>query len=250
MRRRALVVPAAGRGSRLQIGGAKALVAVNGRPMLDRLLDLYSGYICSAVVIVSPAHEDAIRRHCAPRGSAVRIAVQAAPTGMLDAILAGADAVRASRPERVWITWCDQVGIQPQTIERLASLEDRDPAAAMLLPTVLRSNPYIHFDRDAAGRIASVRQRREGNAMPPAGESDAGLFALSAAAFDALTRFGAAADVGATTAERNFLPFIPWLARTERVVTFESTDPREAIGVNTAEELAAVEAYLRERETL
>ena len=84
--------------------------------------------------------------------------------------------------------------------------------------------------------------------MPEIGESDAGLFALSAAAYDALRQFGAGAEIGDRTAERNFLPFIPWLARTHRVVTFACTDVREAIGVNTAAELAAVEAYLRSRE--
>ena len=246
--RRVLVIPAAGRGSRLQTAGAKALAAVNGRPMIDRLLDMYAEYTDSAVVVASPAHEVEIRRHCAAQGRAVRIAVQPAPTGMLDALLAAADAVRASDAQRVWITWCDQVAIHPDTIARLAALEASVPDAAVTLPTVRRRDPYIHFDRDASGRIVSVRHRREGDAMPAVGESDAGLFALSSAAFDALQRFGASANAGRTTAERNFLPFIPWLARTERVVTFECTDPREAIGVNTAEDLAATEQYLRERD--
>ena len=51
----------------------------------------------------------------------------------------------------------------------------------------------------------------------------------------------------AGTGERNFLPFIPWIAARAPVVTFPCTDEREAIGVNTPEELALVEEYLKER---
>jgi hypothetical protein len=49
------------------------------------------------------------------------------------------------------------------------------------------------------------------------------------------------------TRERNFLPFIPWLARTHAVVTFPCEHPMEAIGVNTPEDLARVERYLQQR---
>jgi bifunctional N-acetylglucosamine-1-phosphate-uridyltransferase/glucosamine-1-phosphate-acetyltransferase GlmU-like protein len=53
---------------------------------------------------------------------------------------------------------------------------------------------------------------------------------------------------GRGTAERNFLPFLAWAdSRGERVVTFPATDPREAIGVNDANDLARVEDYLRSR---
>jgi len=44
--------------------------------------------------------------------------------------------------------------------------------------------------------------------------------------------------------ERNFLPFIPWIARTETVTTFAAHDPMEAVGVNTPDELVKVERYL------
>jgi molybdopterin-guanine dinucleotide biosynthesis protein A len=39
---RALIIPAAGRGSRLGTSTPKALVPINGRPMLDHLADLYA----------------------------------------------------------------------------------------------------------------------------------------------------------------------------------------------------------------
>ena len=121
--------------------------------------------------------------------------------------------------------------------------------STVTLPTCRRAEPYIHFDRDEGGRITHVRHRREGEAMPAVGEGDAGLFALSAAAYlDELPRYAAAPDAaGRVTGERNFLPFLAWMERTGRVTTFPCLDPEESIGVNTPADLAAIEAYLARR---
>ena len=45
--------------------------------------------------------------------------------------------------------------------------------------------------------------------------------------------------------ERNFLPFIPWIARTETVTTFPAESQMEAVGINTPQDLVLVEQYLR-----
>ncbi len=247
---RVLVVPAAGVGSRL--GGAvpKLLVPVAGVPMIDRILDLYRAHVAHVVVVVSPAAAADVRRHLDAHGTAGSIACveQPAPTGMLDAILLASPVVHRCEPASVWITWCDQVAVCASTIEQLVSYTRRRPPAALVMPTAVREHPYIHLERDAAGRIARVRHRREGDEMPAVGESDIGLFALSAVAFnELLPQYARDVDVGGGTGERNFLPFIPWLAGAYDVVTFPCTDPMEAVGVNTPEELRVVEGYLRQR---
>jgi len=140
------------------------------------------------------------------------------------------------------VTWCDQIGVRPDTLERIASAE---AGTDLTFPVVEREAPYIHFDRDAAARIVGVRQRREGQPMPDRGESDMGVFSLSSdAAFNHLAAFAGTARPDGSTGERNFLPFIPWLARISTVATVEATDPMEAVGINTPAELAAVEAWL------
>lgn len=222
----------------------KVLVPVAGRPMLEHLLRLYRHHVVGTVVVVNPAALAAVRAYCETQDVDVVTAVQPHPTGMLDAILAAGPEVRALRPDRVWITWCDQLAIRPATLARLAAMEADHGDAAILLPTSHRPEPYIHFARDASGRIAGVLQRREGDAMPPEGESDAGLFSLSAAAFEALDTFDAGTAAGAGTAERNFLPFIPWMAQRDQVLTFPCTNPFEAVGINTPDDLRQVERYL------
>ena len=250
MRRRVLIIPAAGRGTRLRSPLPKPLVPVAGRPMLDLLFALYRPYVDRFVIVANPESERAIRELCATsQPGAVDFAVQHAPTGMLDAILLASDAVRATPAETVWITWADQVAVRRETVAALAWASD-EPGVALALPTLQRAHPYTLLERDGSGRIVRVRYRRENDPMPAAGESEIGVFSLSRDAYlQELPRFAAesAMEPGAATGERNFLPFIPWLGARREVVTFPAMEDVEAVGVNTPDELAIVEAALRRR---
>jgi bifunctional UDP-N-acetylglucosamine pyrophosphorylase / glucosamine-1-phosphate N-acetyltransferase len=249
MTARTLVVPAAGLGSRLGAALPKLLVRVAGIPMIDRLLDAYRGVVSEAVIVVHPSFEPDVRRHLAGSTLPVRVAVQTSPTGMLDAILLARNGLDPAVRGPVWITWCDQVGVSAATIRNLEQHTTQQREAAVVMPTVWRDSPYIHLQRDETDRIVRILQRREGDSMPERGESDMGLFALSAEAYwELLTEYARLSEIGQATSERNFLPFIPWVARRRSVATFPATDPMEAVGVNTPEELRAVEAYLRARE--
>lgn len=243
--RRLLVIPAAGRGSRLGWHGPKALCPVAGRPMLDHLLERYDALVDRFVVIAAPDAQDLIRRHLEPIDDRADCVVQLQPTGMLPAVLCAMAPIEAHAPDEVWITWCDQIAIGAQTVRRLADEMDRHPEAEMIFPTVQQEPPYIHFVRDPRGRIISVRQRREGDEMPAIGESDAGLFALRLSAYvQRLVEYDRGRVEGAGTGERNFLPFIPWLAARTEVRTFAVGDAREAVGINTPADLAVIEDYL------
>jgi bifunctional UDP-N-acetylglucosamine pyrophosphorylase/glucosamine-1-phosphate N-acetyltransferase len=247
MTTRVLIVPAAGLGTRLRSPLPKLLVPVAGVPMIDRLLDLYAGTIDRTIVVSNPDSRGPVEEHLRRRRD-VEVVVQERPTGMLDAVSIGAAAAGGHDPRTVWVTWCDQVGVHPRTVARLARQGDASPATPLIMPTVVKTEPYIHLARDHEGRISRVLHRREGDDMPDTGESDMGLFALSAeACFTLLPRYANEVVAGAGTGERKFLPLIPWVAPHGEVVTFPSEDPEEAIGVNTPEELQAVEAYLQRR---
>ncbi len=245
---RLLVIPAAGRGSRLGWSGPKALCPVGGRPLLAHLFSRYAGIVDRIVVVASPEGLDPIRAYVAAAAPDVQCVVQPAPTGMLPAIQCARDAIEAARPEQVWVTWCDQIAISAATVNRLAREMARKPLAALAFPTVSQSPPYIHFMRDAGGTIVRVLQRREGDDMPSAGESDAGLFALRLDTFlSGLADYDRAAPAGSGTHERNFLPFIPWLASRALVRTFPAASREEAVGVNTPDDVRALEAYFSGR---
>lgn len=247
-----MIIPAAGAGTRLQSTTPKALTPVNGRAMIDHLFDRYRHAVQRIVLVVHPSFEADVRRHVEQMAPAldVQYAQQPEPTGMLDAILLAAPAAQQRPASRVWITWCDQVGVHPDTIGTLRRLSQERPDVSAILPTARQAPPYIHLDRDAEGRITAIRQRREHDQMPEVGESDMGLFSLSPAAyFDLLPKFSSEAAQATATRERNFLPFLPWLEqRGYPVVTFPATNELEAVGINTPDDRRRLEAYLRELE--
>src|SRR5690606_6278478 len=113
------------------------------------------------IVIGAPGFEQLAAPQIRGPSRKVEFAVQAEPTGMLDAILVPHARIAELRPRRIWITWCDQIAVHPATIAALDAASTAVPAPALALPTMRRSDPYIHFDRDADGRIVGVRQRRE-----------------------------------------------------------------------------------------
>lgn len=244
--RRLLLVPAAGRGSRLRADLPKALVPVNGLAMIDHLARLYRDAVAGVVLVVHPAHRERFVEHVRAWPLPAEVAVQDTPTGMLDAVVCGLPAVAAAHASEVIVTWCDQIGVSGATVARLLA---EDPGADVVMPTMRTAPPYVHYPRDPSGRICGVRQRREGDEMPAEGESDIGLFRLSRAAclhwLPAYLAAPESAVVGAASGERNFLPFVPWAAARARVATFAAAAAIEALGVNTPEDLAHMEAHLR-----
>jgi bifunctional UDP-N-acetylglucosamine pyrophosphorylase/glucosamine-1-phosphate N-acetyltransferase len=244
-----LIIPAAGAGTRLHSPIPKVLSPVNGKAMVEYLIERYKRAVQRFVLVVHPSFEADVKNHVAKVAPSldVQFATQPKPTGMLDAILLAEDAMKGTHVERIWITWCDQIGVHPHTIETLERVAWERPDAAAVFPTSRQVSPYIHVDRDADGRIAAIRQRREGDEMPDVGESDMGLFSLSGDAyFNLLPEYGRETTQAAGTRERNFLPFLPWLARRGHpVLTFPSTNDLEAIGINTPDDRRRLEDYLR-----
>jgi bifunctional UDP-N-acetylglucosamine pyrophosphorylase/glucosamine-1-phosphate N-acetyltransferase len=213
--------------------------------MLDHLVALYRPFVDAFALIVHPAFAGEMRAW-ASRHEGIHIAEQAEPTGMLDAILLAAPLARELKPGMIWITWADQIGVLPATLARLADAESG--SAEMIVPTVKTPEPYIHVDRDEAGRIVRIRQRREGDEMPATGESDMGLFAMRYGTFVSdLPAYSASVTRGAGTGERNFLPFVSWLAARSEVATIPCSDPMERVGINTPADLEQVADWLRGR---
>jgi bifunctional N-acetylglucosamine-1-phosphate-uridyltransferase/glucosamine-1-phosphate-acetyltransferase GlmU-like protein len=246
--KRLLIIPAAGKGSRLAMASPKVLVPVNGRPMISYLFQLYRAAVDKFIVVVNPASMNDVRDFSDSVGVDVEYAVQAVASGMLDAILVPLDRVKQLQPHTVWITWCDQIAVEPQTVATLQRVCESIPDGGIALPTITMAMPYIHFDRDSQEKIVAVRQRREGDDMPDLGEADMGLFSLSLHAYcDLLPKFRQCARPGAQSGERNFLPFIPWAGQQIQVQTFPGCHEIEAVGINTRDDLARIEKHLVSR---
>jgi len=238
------VIPAAGRGTRLGFSRPKILYPLGGRPILHWLLDFLVPNCASLVFVLSPEGAGevtaALERRIPRRFT---VAIQETPTGMGDAV---ALALPHVRTRHAAVVWGDQVALRQESVETCMRLHQGPLQPSVTCPTVLRANPYIHFDRDEAGRLVGLRQAREGDAMPVTGESDTGFFCFETTALRRLLdRLRVASDgVGTATREFNLLPVIPLAAQQEVVLTPRVMRLEETVGVNTSEDAAIVEAYL------
>ncbi|NKB64461.1 MAG: hypothetical protein GKR95_20860 [Gammaproteobacteria bacterium] len=195
-------------------------------------------------------------------GLGFEFAYQSQATGMLDAILAPMEQLIKrsgdTRVDQLWITWCDQVGITDQTAKTMHDLFDGAKEPSLIFPTIEKPDPYIHMQRNPAGEIVRVMHKREGDNMPAVGENDCGLFGLSHSTyFKLLRRFSDFLDapssvdnsnqgltIGASTQERNFLPFISWMRGKGTVSTYRAVDDMESIGINTIADAQVLAAKL------
>jgi bifunctional UDP-N-acetylglucosamine pyrophosphorylase/glucosamine-1-phosphate N-acetyltransferase len=240
------VIAAAGKGSRLGFEQPKVLYPVAGRPILAWLLDLLLPYCETAVVVLSPDGRQLVEPVLAQLAPGrFRVAIQPSPTGMGDAVEIG---LREVVTTHTAVLWGDQVALRRESVEAVLRLHQGPLFPDLTIPTVLRADPYIHFERDSMGSIASVLQAREGDPMPAQGESDTGFFCFRSEVLRSLLmkmRESPAAR-GARTAEFNLLPVISQAARTShRVLTPHLMELEETVGINQASDASAVEAYLR-----
>ncbi len=240
------VIPAAGRGTRLGLGIPKIMVEIaDGVTVWHVLHQRLRPYVEHVHVVMSPEGEGPFRALAADliATGAVSVSVQDTPTGMGGAIFGAAPHWEAYGA--ILVVWGDQAGLSPDTVGRVAGAHEK----GFTLPLVPMADPYVEYELDDDGTLLRVRQSREGDACRPGGLSDVGVFCLDTEGLrEEWTRYLGEAAAGARTGEVNFLPFLPYLSaeRNWPLTVVPVTDPDEARGVNTADDLEfARRAHLR-----
>jgi len=243
-----VVVPAAGRGSRLGYHQPKILYPLLGRPILDWLLDAVRATASRFVFVLSPEGRPQIEPYLRETlDRAASVVVQEEPTGMGDAVLLAEPRVAT---EHTLVVWGDQVLLTRTTVEACAAAHQARPAASLTLATVIKRDPYIHFERDAEQRITRVLQARENEIDVECGESDCGLFLFSTQSlFPTLAAVRRdPSSIGASTGEFNLLQTLPHFETgAGSAMTVRIPDPLETTGVNTPEEARIAERELEKR---
>ncbi|NUP77614.1 MAG: NTP transferase domain-containing protein [Nonomuraea sp.] len=237
------VIPAAGRGTRLGHDLPKIMIGVaDGVTVWDVLRERLTPSAAHVHVVVSPSGEGPFTRLVSGRAG-VSVSVQREPTGMGDAIF-GATPYWAGY-DTILVVWGDQANLSAETVRRVVAAH---PGKGLTVPLVAMDDPYVEYEL-AGGELVRVRQSREGEECRPGGLSDIGVFCLATGGLrEAWERYAAGAPRGAATGEVNFLPFLPYLSQVEGlpVTVVPVTDPDEARGINTADDLEfARRAYAR-----
>ncbi|MFE6776290.1 hypothetical protein [Streptomyces sp. NPDC057702] len=161
---------------------------------------------------------------------------QAGMPGMGGAALSALRSLDES-PDDVLIVWADMGMVWAPNLWLSVALHQR-LASRMSFPTKTRTDPYVSTVRDALGQPCDFLFRRQGDAMPPIGESDCGAFVFDVSMLRDLLE-SLASSPRTDAAEIDLLPLVRDIsAAGESRFAFHLASDSESQGVNTIEELA------------
>ena len=240
----AVIILAAGKGTRMKSDLHKVLHPIAGRPMLLHLIASASSLHPEKIVVVTGAGREQVEAAVAPLGIAT--ALQADQLGTGHAVLQAKDALDGFAGD-VLILYGDVPLVAAATMRRmLDALHVPQPPAAVVLG--FRPDDAAAYGRviaDPEGRIVKMVEFKDADATERAETlCNSGLMAARA---DDLWRL--LARVGNNNAAGEYyLPDIVMLAGAEgRFASVIETGAEEVAGVNSRAELAAVEAMWQTR---
>ncbi len=230
-----VIVAAAGRGTRFSDVELKVVAPGRiGVPLVVRVLAALAGLDHRPVVVVNEWTAGRVRQVIDRAGLTAELVVQdSALSGMGGAILT---ALRQypDGPSDVVTAWADMGMVWAPHVWATVAVHQA-LGSPMSFPTKLRSAPYVCLLRDERGAPYRFLFARDGDAMPPVGESDCGSFVFAA------DRLGSALEDAARSqpgAEIGLLPLVEQFHRAGdpayAVHIAASTDSQ---GVNTLREL-------------
>ena len=238
----AVVILAAGKGTRMKSPLPKVLHPLANKPMIAHVLDAVSELKPERGVVVLSKGQDAVAKFVSPW----QAALQDPPLGTAHAVLAARDAL-AGFDGDVLIVYADNPLITTETLRNLcAALHEPTEAAVAMLS--FRPNHPAEYGRvvlDRDGGVARIVEYRDADAETRAMNlCNAGMMAIAGKQLWPLLE-----GVGNDNAKKEYyLTDVVALARQagSRVACVE-TSVEEVVGVNSQAELAAAEAVLQAR---
>jgi bifunctional UDP-N-acetylglucosamine pyrophosphorylase/glucosamine-1-phosphate N-acetyltransferase len=217
----------------------KTLRAVDGVPILVRILDAVRELDPRPVVVVSPDGRAAIDGALRAAGRAAELVVQAAPAGMGDAVRQFDRAADAERAETLVVVWGDMVAVDAGLIRSALAALVRDQLD-LVFPSHLASPPYTLVIRGERGEVRRLVERREApDGFPETGESDTGVFVFRKRPVLEILREEPPELRGRSTGEIGFLAVVGVLAgRGGRVAALPIATALAAASFNSPEDLA------------
>jgi len=240
----AVIVLAAGKGTRMKSDLHKVLHPIAGRAMLLHLLDSAAALTPERRVVVVGAGRDQVEAAVAPLG--VVVATQAEQLGTGHAV-AQAEAALTGFVGDVLILYGDVPLVTPETMRRMIDRLHGDDRPATVVLGFRPADPgaYGRVIADAAGRIDRMVEYKDASTEERTVTlCNSGLMAVRGEdLFTLLARVG-----NDNAAGEYYLPDIVMLAAADgRASAVIETAADEVAGVNSRGELAAVEAAWQQR---
>lgn len=246
----AVIILAAGKGSRMLSRRQKILHEVGGKPMVQHVFDAARAVAALPPLLVVAPDDPGVQ---ALFGAAAVYAVQPEPLGTGHAVRVAEPLLRG-RARQVIVCYGDMPLVRATTLRRLAE-EQAATGAAVVMTTVLGdpSSSFGRVVRDAAGRVmeicevAEARRRSNGAELLAIRELNVGIYCFAAEfLWEELPRLPL--RQARSGPEYYLTDLIAAAVQQGAGVSATAVDdPDECLGAGTRAELAVVERALRRR---
>ncbi len=246
----AIIILAAGHGSRMQSNKQKILHDVGGKPMVQHLFDTAVSLTPIPPVLVIGKGGDGVRQLFGDRAT---YAVQSELLGTGHATQMALPLLQ-NRADQVIVTYADMPLLQTETLQKLATLQAETETAVTML-TVLGSpnSPFGRVVRDENGRVVEILEVTQAKKRPNSAElltireQNAGVYCFAAnwlwGNIDKLPLHQARSGP-----EYYLTDMVELAVQQDREVTAVITDNSdECLGAGTRAEMVAVEKAFRQR---
>ena len=238
----AVVILAAGQGTRMKSNLPKVLHPIAGRPMIQYVLDAVAEVVDTQPVLVVGHGADAVRRTL---GDAFTYVVQEEQLGTGHAVLQAREALEG-RSGAVLVLYGDMPLLSSETVRALVDAHDGQTAAITML-TCIHEEPmgFGRILRDPEGRVVDIVEQAQATREQLAiKELNPGVYC-----FEAAWLWEQLPHLPISPKGEYYLTDLVGMAvdQGRSVEAILLPEPLETLGVNTRLHLAQVEAVVRQR---
>ncbi len=246
----AVVVLAAGEGTRMKSATPKVLHEIGGRSLVGHVVAAARGLAPEELVVVVGHAREQVTAHLAGIDPAIRTAVQVEQKGTGNAVRTALESLAAdgvTLDGTVIITCGDTPLLTADTLRALAVAHENDGNAVTVLTAVVPdATGYGRIVRDGGGAVAAIVEQKDATAQERAiSEINSGVFAFDAKLLgEALSRITTDNAQG----EEYLTDTLAILrAAGHRVGAAVAGDHREILGINNRVQLAEARRLLNDR---
>lgn len=241
----AVVIMAAGKGTRMNNPDmAKVMYTINGKPMVEHVVDLAFSLHAHRVVVIVGWQKDAVIRHLEKVfGRRVECVVQEPQLGTGHAVMQAQPLLQSFRGD-VLVLSGDVPMLSRATVVNLLDTHRATDARATVLTAVLDDAAgYGRILRDADGSVVGIVEHKDATEDQRAlREINSGIYI-----FDAATLFESLQHITPTNAQKEYYltdVFHYFWQHRYRVSAVAAANPLEIAGINTPAQLEAVRAAM------
>ena len=241
-----MIILAAGVGSRMRSPLPKPLTLINGTPSIIRIISVFSHIVDRFVIVVSESNKVLITEAVMTYFSSIPVdyKIQKERKGILDAVSLVEE---STRNEDCWLIWGDQPMYDFSTASEFNRLVV-EAVPDVFIPLFMKNDKYVSYDF-RRGKLANIRQAREGDFINGPALADGGLFYFKVSFLQTALSYKDNVLAGKNTREQNFIDVFVHMQKLESVdVVFKQYEVEYGLGFNTPEEVKNLELILTVRE--